>query len=45
MRISPPPVEGKLVAHGAELDVGQRIRVRLVFTDVERGFIDFVLIE
>ena len=45
VRIFQPPVEGKLVAHGAELDVGQRIRIKLVSTDVERGFIDFVLIE
>lgn len=35
------PVEGK-VAHGFEgLDVGDRIRVQLVSTDVERGYIDF----
>jgi exoribonuclease-2 len=35
------PVEGKLV-HGYEgLDVGDRARVQLVDTDVERGFIDF----
>lgn len=34
------PVEGKVV-HGFEgLDVGDRIRVQLVSTDVERGFID-----
>lgn len=35
------PVEGKLV-HGSEgLDIGDRIRVQLVSTDIERGFIDF----
>jgi exoribonuclease-2 len=35
------PVEGKLV-HGFEgMDVGDRIRVQLTFTDVERGYIDF----
>ncbi|MEO5843306.1 MAG: RNB domain-containing ribonuclease [Caldimonas sp.] len=45
VRIFQPPVEGRLAAHGTELDVGQRIRVKLVSTDVERGFIDFVLIE
>lgn len=34
------PVEGKVV-HGFEgLDVGDRIRVQLVSTDVERGYID-----
>jgi VacB/RNase II family 3'-5' exoribonuclease len=35
------PVEGRVV-HGFEgLDVGNRIRVQLTHTDVERGFIDF----
>src|SRR5450755_251166 len=43
VRIFSPPVEGKLVVRVPELDVGQRIRVRLVATNVERGFIDFVL--
>jgi hypothetical protein len=28
-----------------ELEVGQQIRVKLVATDVERGFIDFVPID
>jgi exoribonuclease-2 len=37
-----PPVEGKLV-HGFEgLAVGQKLRVKLIGTDFERGFIDFV---
>jgi len=41
VRILHPPVEGKLI-HGYEgADVGQRIRVHLVHTDVERGYIDF----
>jgi exoribonuclease-2 len=41
VRIFDPPAEGRLVrgAHGA--DVGDPLRVRLVHTDVERGFIDF----
>jgi exoribonuclease-2 len=40
-RIFKPPVEGKVV-HGFEgLDVGDRVRVELIHTDVERGFIDF----
>jgi VacB/RNase II family 3'-5' exoribonuclease len=42
VRILHPPVEGKLV-HGAEgADVGQRLSVKLIGVDVERGFIDFV---
>jgi len=45
VRILTPPVEGKLVASGRELDVGQQIRVKLVSTNVERGFIDFVLVD
>jgi len=41
VRIFHPPVEGRLV-HGHEgVDVGHRLRVQLVFTDVERGYIDF----
>ncbi len=36
-----PPVEGKLV-HGFEgVSVGQKLRVKLVATDFERGFVDF----
>ena len=42
VRIFQPPVEGKLV-HGWEgLEVGDKLRVKLISTDVERGFIDFV---
>jgi exoribonuclease-2 len=42
VRIFSPPVEGKLV-HGFEgLEVGKKLRVKLIMTDVERGFIDFV---
>ena len=37
-----PPVEGKLV-HGYDgLRVGDKVRVKLVSTDVDRGHIDFV---
>jgi exoribonuclease-2 len=45
VRIFTPPVEGKLVARVPELEVGQQIRVKLVATDVENGFIDFVLVD
>ncbi len=42
VRILAPPVEGKLV-HGADgLEVGQKLRVKLISTDFDRGFIDFV---
>jgi exoribonuclease-2 len=37
-----PLVEGRLERGFEGLDVGDRLRVRLVSTDVERGFIDFV---
>jgi exoribonuclease-2 len=35
------PVEGKLVDGFEGLDVGQQVRVQLIDTNVERGFIDF----
>ncbi|HVT45831.1 MAG TPA: RNB domain-containing ribonuclease [Thermoanaerobaculia bacterium] len=41
VRILRPPIEGKLVKGSGRLDVGDRIRVKLVGTDVERGYIDF----
>ena len=45
VRLLHMPIEGKLV-HGFEgMDVGRRIRVQLIHTDVERGFIDFKKIE
>jgi exoribonuclease-2 len=41
VRIMEPHVEG-LLAHGQEgLDVGDRLRVRLVRADAQRGYIDF----
>ncbi len=36
-----PPVEGRVVRGDDGLDVGDRVRVKLLSTDVERGFIDF----
>ena len=45
VRIFAPPVEGKLVGRLRELEVGQRTRVKLVIANVERGFIDFVLVD
>ena len=42
VRIAQPLAEGRLVKGFEGLDVGDRIRVRLTHTDVQRGFIDFV---
>ncbi len=41
VRLLEIPVEGKLVQGFAGLDVGERLRVELIFVDVERGYIDF----
>ena len=41
VRLLQPPVEGRLEGGGEGLDVGHRLRVQLVRTDVERGYIDF----
>jgi exoribonuclease-2 len=41
VRIFAPPVEGKVAQGFGGLDVGQRVRVQLIHTDVARGFIDF----
>ena len=41
VRIFQPPVEGKLVSGFEGLDVGKRVRVQLIHTDINRGFIDF----
>jgi exoribonuclease-2 len=43
VRIFEPPVEGRIKGEMPELGIGQRVRVRLVSTSVERGFIDFVM--
>lgn len=41
VRTLTPPVEGKLVAGEAGLEVGDRVRVRLDAIDPSRGFVDF----
>ena len=41
VRIVHPPVEGRLVTGYEGVDVGRRLRVQLMRTDVEQGFIDF----
>jgi exoribonuclease-2 len=42
VRIRRPPVEGRLERGWEGLEVGDRVRVKLVHTEPERGFIDFV---
>jgi len=41
VRLTNPPVEGRLERGAAGFDVGDRARVRLIHTDVDEGFIDF----
>lgn len=41
VRLLTVPIEGKLVKGFEGLDVGERVRVQLIETIVERGFIDF----
>lgn len=42
VRVSKPRVEGMLTQGQQGLDVGDSLRVKLVRTDVQRGYIDFV---
>lgn len=41
VRLLMPPAEGRLERGFEGLDVGDRVRVKLVHTDIEKGFIDF----
>jgi exoribonuclease-2 len=41
VRIFDPPVEGRLMRGEQGLDVGDRLRVTLLSTDPQRGFLDF----
>jgi exoribonuclease-2 len=41
VRLLHPPVEGRLESGFEGMDVGHELRVQLVSTDVERGYIDF----
>jgi ribonuclease R len=41
VRTCEPTAEGKLVRGSQGVDVGDRVRVKLVATDVDRGYIDF----
>ncbi|MDO5692405.1 MAG: RNB domain-containing ribonuclease [Pseudomonadota bacterium] len=45
VRIFDPPAEGKLLlARGSTVKVGDKVRVKLLATNVERGFIDFEMV-
>ena len=41
VRVLTPPVEGRVVAGEAGMDVGDHVRVRLIATDPVQGYIDF----
>ena len=44
VRLLSPPAEGKLVRGEGVVDVGDKINVRLIATDTEKGFLDFALL-
>jgi VacB/RNase II family 3'-5' exoribonuclease len=41
VRIFHPPIEGRLIYGYQGVDVGNRLKVQLIHTDVEKGYIDF----
>ena len=41
VRLFQTPTKGRLERGFQGLDVGDHVRVKLIHTDVERGFIDF----
>jgi len=43
-RLLKPPVEGKIVQGAHGLDVGHRVRVKLIMVNIEQGWIDFARI-
>jgi exoribonuclease-2 len=45
VRLLHPPIEGRLERGFEGLDVGHRLRVQLISTDVERGYIDLKRVE
>ncbi len=45
VRIFHPSCEGRLVDFKSPVDVGQRVKVKLMATDINQGFIDFAMIE
>jgi exoribonuclease-2 len=45
VRVFDPPVEGKLTGGETVLDVGDHVRVELKRVDIERGYIDFEVVD
>ena len=41
VRVPHPPVEGRVMQGEEGMDVGDQVRVKLLHTDPQRGFIDF----
>ena len=41
VRVANPPVEGRVMRGEEGMDVGDEVRVKLLHTDPQRGFIDF----
>jgi VacB/RNase II family 3'-5' exoribonuclease len=41
VRIFHPPIEGRLLNGYEGVDVGNRLKVQLIHTDIEKGYIDF----
>ena len=44
VRLLQPPTEGRLMQGTAGLKVGDQVRVKLIHTDVQRGFVDFAIV-
>ena len=45
VRIYPAPIEGRLLYGYEGIEVSNRLKVQLIHTDVEKGFIDFKKIQ
>jgi hypothetical protein len=45
VRLQHPTVEGKLTSGYEGMDIGHRLRVQLIHTDVDRGYNDFKKVE
>jgi len=45
VRIFKPATEGRIIKNGKALDVGDKVQVKLVGVDVEKGYIDFAFVQ